>query len=209
MTRPSHNTDERLLAAGRTLMMERGVSRVSLREVAKKAGVNLGMFHYHFKSKRAFSKRLLEDVYEEFFKEFRVEAETDAPYPERLRRSLFTLGKFVRDNRILVLSLIKDVLNEEKASVNFLGENLFRHATYLAAILKEGQVKGFFRKMPLPRAMSFLGSSVVIPSLMVTVMERAGAKRPLGMPISQVLSQVLSDEALNERAEMAVRGISL
>ena len=55
--RPSRNLDRALLAAGRELLPERGCAGLSVREVADAAGVNLGMFHYHFKIARGVPAR--------------------------------------------------------------------------------------------------------------------------------------------------------
>ena len=46
MTRPSQNTDWRLIRAGRELLPEPGITGLSLRREADRAGVNLGMFHW-------------------------------------------------------------------------------------------------------------------------------------------------------------------
>ena len=60
--RPSRNLDRALLAAGRELFPSRGCPGLTVREVAEAAGVNLGMFHYHFKSREAFLRALLQSV---------------------------------------------------------------------------------------------------------------------------------------------------
>ena len=67
MPRPSRNLDHALLAAGRELFPERGCAALSVREVADAAGVNLGMFHYHFKSRDVFLRSLMQQAYEEMF----------------------------------------------------------------------------------------------------------------------------------------------
>jgi len=64
MPRPSRNLDRALLAAGRALLPARGCSGLSIREVAEAANVNLGMFHYHFKTREAFLRTLLQSMYE-------------------------------------------------------------------------------------------------------------------------------------------------
>ena len=69
MPRPSRNLDRALLAAGRELFPARGCAGLSVREVADAAGVNLGMFHYHFKSREAFLRALLQSVYEDLSSE--------------------------------------------------------------------------------------------------------------------------------------------
>ena len=67
MPRPSRNLDRVLLAAGRELLARRGCAALSVREVAHAAGVNLGMFHYHFKTREVFLKTLLQQTYEDMF----------------------------------------------------------------------------------------------------------------------------------------------
>ena len=50
MARPSQNVDQRLLEAGLALLPQTGCAGLSVRRLADHAGVNLGMFHYHFKN---------------------------------------------------------------------------------------------------------------------------------------------------------------
>ena len=54
MSRPSKNTDRLLIEAAKELIPEAGFKGLKIREVARKAGVNLGMFNYHFKTKEKF-----------------------------------------------------------------------------------------------------------------------------------------------------------
>jgi len=60
MPRPSRNVDERLLAAGRELYPDAGAAGLSIRRIAERAEANLGMFHYHFRTKDQFVRRLLQ-----------------------------------------------------------------------------------------------------------------------------------------------------
>ena len=45
MPRPSRHLDRALLAAGRELLPVYGCARLTVRQVAEAAGVNIGMFH--------------------------------------------------------------------------------------------------------------------------------------------------------------------
>ncbi|HVE13339.1 MAG TPA: TetR/AcrR family transcriptional regulator, partial [Elusimicrobiota bacterium] len=74
MPRPSRNLDRKLLDAARALLPKSGFSGLNVREVIRKAGVNAGMFHYHFKSRDAFLRRVLEEVYEDFLVTFAAAA---------------------------------------------------------------------------------------------------------------------------------------
>jgi TetR/AcrR family transcriptional regulator len=64
--RPRNQSDVRgkLLRAGRALYQERGLERVSLREVADRAGVNQAMIRYYFKDKLGFEQAMLDDGFD-------------------------------------------------------------------------------------------------------------------------------------------------
>jgi AcrR family transcriptional regulator len=49
----SHNEDNRarLIAAGHTLLAEKGIEATTVKEIARLAGVSPGLFHYYFASK--------------------------------------------------------------------------------------------------------------------------------------------------------------
>jgi AcrR family transcriptional regulator len=77
-----------------------------VRKLVEHAGVNLGMFHYHFKTKENFVRVVLERVYEEMFSELVLQVNPDAPALENLRNLLTTLGRFARKNRLLMVRLV-------------------------------------------------------------------------------------------------------
>src|SRR6188472_1662401 len=97
--RPSRNLDRALLAAGRALFPTRGCSGLAIREVADAAGVNLGMFHYHFKSREAYLRALLQTMYEEMYSQLTYQADDKLGPMEALRGALRFMGRFVRANR--------------------------------------------------------------------------------------------------------------
>ena len=64
MPRPSQNVDQLLIDAGLELLPETGCAGLSVRKLTEHAGVNLGMFHYHFRNKDNFVRTLLQRTYE-------------------------------------------------------------------------------------------------------------------------------------------------
>lgn len=209
MTRPSNNTDQLLIDAGRTLALRHGLSGLTVRDVAAEAGVNLGMFHYHFKTKERFHQEILKKIYADFFEQFTLETSASGLVLERLERALVLLGKFTRDHRDIILSLIHDVMGRQKSTTQFLRENFFKHGDVLIGLVKEAQNKGIFRKMPIPLAMSFLGSTVGIPSLVFALVCRSGVKRPLGFHPDELEVMMLSDNAIQLRIDMAIKGMKI
>ena len=74
MPRPSRNVDQALLASGAVLYPQLGCAGLSVHAVAAHAGVTPGMFHYHFESKEAFLRTLLQRFYEDLFSRLSVPA---------------------------------------------------------------------------------------------------------------------------------------
>src|SRR6476620_4535652 len=106
--RPSRNLDQVLLATGRDLFPDRGCAGLSVREVAEAAGVNLGMFHYHFKTREAFLRAVMQGGYEEMFARLTLESSREGSTPERLGHAMRAIARFVRDNRRFMARLLAD-----------------------------------------------------------------------------------------------------
>src|SRR5438067_777861 len=124
--RPSRNLDRALLAAGRELFAMRGCAGLSVREVAEAAGVNLGMFHYHFKTREAFLRAVLQSVYDEMYTQLVVLTARPAAIAsplEQLRLALRFMGRFVRENRPVLARVIADALCGEPIALQFLRDN--------------------------------------------------------------------------------------
>src|SRR5512142_3481925 len=125
MTRPAGDADRRLIAAALELIPETGLTDLSVRRVAARAKVNLGMFHYHFRTKQAFSRRVLDHLYENFFSRFMAAAEhaEGASPRDRLRGAILVTARFVREHRPLLLALIRDLLGGNPEVVAFVRAN--------------------------------------------------------------------------------------
>ncbi|UUZ51051.1 hypothetical protein LP420_16605 [Massilia sp. B-10] len=59
-------------------------------------GVNLGMFHYHFKNKDNFIRAVLQRLYEAMFADLQLQADAGADALSGLRAAFTVLGGFAR-----------------------------------------------------------------------------------------------------------------
>lgn len=182
-----------------------GTAGLNLREVAKKADVNLGMFHYHFKTKNEFIKRVLENIYEDFFKSFSLVYEKEEDPQEALRGMLLAMARFSRDNRKLLASLFGDLLNKEEVATGFVSANVGRHVKPMMEVIKKGQKEGVFETMPMAQAVSFLMTGVNLPNVIGGHIERIGKVDKIPLEINKA---VMSDGALEQRVDMALRGLA-
>src|SRR5437868_1986960 len=144
--RPSRNLDRALLAAGRALFPTRGCSTLSIREVADAAGVNLGMFHYHFKSREAYLRALLQTMYDEMYSQLSFQADDKLGPMEALRGALRFMGRFVRANRPFLARVLGDALCGDPIATEFMRANFPRHLGLILGLIELAQSKGLDRK---------------------------------------------------------------
>ena len=210
--RPSRNLDRALLSAGRELLPHRGCAGITVREVADAAGVNLGMFHYHFKSREAFLRALLQSMYEEMFTQLMQQA---APLPKSggagsaidvLRGALRFMGRFVRANRPVLTRVLADALSGDPIAAEFLGKNMPRHLGLMQSLVEAGRKDGSIRDLPAPQLLGFCAGSLAMPILFGgAVIDRGGLPTPQAKALADML---LSDEALDQRIDLALAAIS-
>jgi AcrR family transcriptional regulator len=206
MARPSRNIDQLLIRAGLELLPETGVRALSIRQVAGRAGANLGMFHYHFKTKEAFVRMVLQQVYDGMFTNLTLEARRSESAMESLRAVLHVLARFGRDNRRLLVRLLGDALSGETVAIQFLQANLPRHVGVLKRLISRGQKDGTFKKVPPSQAMAFLAGSVAGPILLGSAAISSGFAPP--QVAAGLESEVFSDMAISQRIDMALEGLA-
>jgi AcrR family transcriptional regulator len=209
MPRPSRNLDRALLAAGRELFPRRGCAGLAVREVAEAAGVNLGMFHYHFKSREAFLRALLQSVYDEMYSQLEVIAADRAPQLTalaHLRASLRFMGRFVRANRPVLARVLADALCAEPIAVAFVRENFPHHIGVIHALVLAAQAAGEVRALPALQLMAFCAGSVATPILFGGAVADSGeVPRRQARALEDTL---LSDAAIDARIDMALGAIA-
>jgi AcrR family transcriptional regulator len=206
MPRPSRNIDQALIDAALLLLPETGVRALSIRQIAEQAGVNLGMFHYHFKTKDVFVRAVLQQTYDGMFASLALEAHHSPSPIENLRGALTVLARFARDNRFLLARLIGDALGGDAVAAEFLRGNVPRHIGVIAALIEKAQKDGVIRKMPLMQAIAFIASAVGAPVVLGTAAITSGLM--LAALTKRFEREVLSNAAIAERIEMALTGLA-
>jgi AcrR family transcriptional regulator len=208
MSRPSQNTDEKLIKTGLEMLEQSGLSRMNLRQVAAKAGVNLGMIHYHFKTKDQFIHAVLQNIYEKFFANFSLRVEEGTTPIEKLRQAIFAVAQFVRDNRRLLLSLIQDALDHNQEVKEFAQKNFGRHVKIILGLIRQCQANGSLVKMDMAQVLVFLMPSVLAVNLMVAALEHVQATLLMKAFIRGFGAPLLSDKAIQRRIDMALKSLS-
>jgi AcrR family transcriptional regulator len=208
MTRPSQNTDQKLIQAALELLPETGYSGLKMRAVAKRARVNLGMFHYYFRSKEEFLERVANEFYDNFYKNFTLEAASGGSSREKLWNAIAAIVAFGKKNRQLVLALAKDVLENEQQLVRLLEKLFPRHGIILIKLIRQCQKEGIIADIPLPMAITFLMGSIFGPIAIMTVLEKVKLKAPYEWLKTIGLPFMLSDNMMEQRMKLAFHALA-
>lgn len=201
MARPSQYIDQLLLDAGLELLPVTGCAGLSVRRLTEHAGVNLGMFHYHFKTKDNFIKAVLQRTYEEMFSALTLRVNPAHPPMDNLRDALGVLGSFGIKNRRLLVRIMGDAMSGEPLAADFLKTNLPRHIDVIGSLVQQAQGEGSMAKAPVPQIIAFMAGAVAAPILVGTALQQN--------PTAQAAAGlVLSEQALVQRIEFTLRGLS-
>ena len=207
MPRPSTSSQQRLIAAGRQLLAEEGFSGLSLRAVAARAKVNLGMFSYHFKGKEDFVRQVAQGVYEEFFADFSLEIEGEKDAMRALRKGLLKLARFSRERRRLARSIIKDLLLGHPEARRFALANGPRHGKVILGLVDRCQREGRLARLPKLAVMPLLVAGIGVPCLLADAMIAAAPKLPFNLTAKLVDQALLSDKALELRVDLLLKAL--
>lgn len=205
MPRPSQNIDQRLLQAGMELLPQTGCRGLSARKLTEHAGVNLGMFHYHFRSKDNFIRTLLQQTYEQMFQDLVLQSHEGVSPVDNLRKAIRVIAGFGRTHRQLLLRIGADALANEQVAAEFLQANLPRHLAVVADLVVEAQRSGDLVKAPLPQVIAFIAGAVMSPVLLGTALMENSQWPAAGAVLEQ---EVLSKKAVEQRIEFVLRGLS-
>ena len=206
--RPSRNLDRALIAAGRALLEQVGCGGLTIRQVADAAGVNIGMFHYHFKTREAFLRAVLQETYDEMFARLSLEVArpADASAVAHLRAALRLIGRFVRDNRRFIARVVADALGGDDIARDFLSRNLPRHFSVLAGLVAEGQKTGALKPLPPAQVLGFCAGAIGMPILGAGMAVESGR---LPKPVLRMLTEtLLADEAIDQRIDLALGALA-
>lgn len=208
MPRPARRTDQKLILAAIALLPQTGFSGLNLRRVAARAGVNVGLFPYYFRNKRAFLQRVMQELYEEFYRGLSLEASTGEGAQAQLRMALIGLGRFVREQRRLILALGRDLMDGNTEVLRFLEANFHRHIGLLLRLVRACQSEGTLRRLPPQTVMPLLFAAPLAPSLIAALLERLHLSPAYEVMKRVLLPSVLTDQALTLRVDLALRTLA-
>lgn len=206
MPRPSRNLDRLLLAAGAALLPHVGCAGLTIRQVCEAAKVNPGMFHYHFGSREAFLRAVMQATYEELFLRLTLETAQGEGALERLRAGLRLMGRFVRDHRRFFARILLDAFGGEAIAREFLRDNLPRHLGVLLGLVALAQQQGRLGPADPRQALGTCAGAIAMPILAGGAIADSGMLAPAAA--KALAETLLSDRAIDERIDIVLAGLA-
>ena len=206
MPRPSRHLDRALLAAGRELLPVHGCAGLTIRQVSDAAGVNIGMFHYHFRTREAFLRAVMQNAYEEMFSRLTLRSPGEATATAHLRAALRVIGRFLQANRALLARVLADALAGNGIARDFLRENFPRHLRVIVGLVAAGQEAGELRPMAPLQAFAFCAGALGMALLVGGALADADTLPPEFR--EELRSAILTEAALDERIDLALAALA-
>lgn len=182
-----------MIEAGVDLIKRHGIASLSVRDVTKRAGANLGMFSYHFGTREKFVETILNEIYLGFVEELQKEQ----PGSQNLEFVLFQIATFSRNNREVLTSVLSDVLANERVVTRFLRKNFSKHILLVGKALDAHLAHNGLFVDDHHHAVRFLIGAVGVPGILLEVYNRGARAKKLPE----------SDAELQKRIKAAITGL--
>jgi len=203
---PRPSTRDQLLAAGREIVLKNGFQDLTVREVAAGAGANLGSFVYHFGTRDAFIRTLIEEWYAPLLSRVTVVADSAGTPIDRLRRAILQLVDFGAEQDAFMGRLLMAAAAGEKAAVEFARSVTGRHPRLLVTLITQAQVDGALVDEHPLQLLCFLMASVGLPRLLSSAWQGPSL---FDKAVSATLSKIARDrDRIVQRLDWAIRGLT-
>ncbi len=142
----SKNTEQKIFDAATELFLEKGVDRTSVREIAAKAGINLALMNYYFRSKENLFGSIFSMLVQKNSEELIRILDSDMELFEKIRQYVGVYIDMLSENPLLV-SFVMSILHRSRERITEMKviSSLYSTDQFTRQILDEGK-KGNIRR---------------------------------------------------------------
>jgi len=140
------NTEQKIFDAATELFLEKGVDRTSVRDIASKAGINLALMNYYFRSKENLFDAIFTNLVKKNTKELVKILDSDLELPEKIQKYVTAYIDTLLRNPLLV-SFFMAILHRSREKITEMEvvSSLYGREKFTQQIIDEGK-KGTIRK---------------------------------------------------------------
>jgi len=136
-----NSTRDKLIETAKELFLAKGVDRVGVREIATKAGINLSLMNYYFRSK----EKLLETIFEMLIADkaviLRQILDSDKPIEVKIKDYVYKYIDLLIEDPLLV-SFVLSIIhrNNDKITKMRVIMNLYNSEHFVAQLKREAEM---------------------------------------------------------------------
>ena len=151
-----------LLRAARELMAEKGLPRVTVREVAERAGVGAALVNYYFGSKAGLLDAIVQQHAEDVRRRLHEAVSRPGSVEQRIGFFIQELVRSMHDNPYLPRLIVEQVLFADEAGTErYVREFARPNLALIQSLLEEGRAAGEIRELnPFFTLPSMIGACV-------------------------------------------------
>ena len=145
--RKSKKTEQKIFEVATQLFLEKGVDRTSVREIASKAGINLALMNYYFRSKENLFDTIFSELVKKNTEKISNILNSSLELEEKIRKYCHTYIDMLIENPLLV-SFLMSILHRspEKVGEIKVVKNLYSTDVFTSQIMEEIMI-GNIRKV--------------------------------------------------------------
>jgi len=136
----SKNTEQKIIEAATELFLEKGVDRTSVREIANKAGINLALMNYYFRSKENLFDAIFSMLLKKNTKPLINILDSELPLEEKIVRYVEAYIDMLSENPLLV-SFVMAIVHRSKDKITEIAaiNNLYSTPKFAQELYESGQ----------------------------------------------------------------------
>ncbi len=140
------NTEQKIFEAATELFIEKGVDRTSVRDIASKAGINLALMNYYFRSKENLFDAIFSDLVNKNTQDLLQILNSDLELSDKVKKYVSAYIDMLTKNPLLV-SFFMAILHRSREKITEIDaiSNLYATEKFTQQIIEEGK-KGSIRK---------------------------------------------------------------
>jgi len=135
-----NTTRDKLIETAKELFLTKGVDRVGVREIATKAGINLSLMNYYFRSKEKLFETIFESVIGSKAAALRQILDSDLSVEDKIKRYVYKYVEILIDDPLHV-SFVLSVVHRNYDNVNKMKgiANLYNTEKFIAQLKSENE----------------------------------------------------------------------
>ena len=109
MVNSSHNTEERILDAAKTIFHKKGFEGARMQEIADEAGINKALLHYYFRTKENLFDAVFKSALKEIFSKLFITMDANIPLEDKLTNLIKEYIGFLQKNSYIPGFIIAEI----------------------------------------------------------------------------------------------------